>query len=288
MKFFTLLLAVQLGASLFVSGQDKASASYFRVGFQSSMVPVTDFTATDSLKLQLFIAPQLSYIHKSGLEIIARTYFLIGHVFGNFLTIVSPGYEKNNDKLYTELSYTHFFYRSNTGIPYSPIKNEFYGNIRLKKKILQPLLTLNAGWGKDSAAASVFDLNILAGIAHEFSWEINATSDISLLPAIILNAGTNSYFSLLRGSPYVGSSKNYNAVIHSQNNGRGRGNSGSGSTGSSAATANSFAFSQLEGNLYIYYSIGKITIEPDASFFIPLRSGNRVTGYFQVTANFKL
>ncbi|GAC1452392.1 MAG: hypothetical protein NVSMB7_15100 [Chitinophagaceae bacterium] len=288
MKFFFLVLLFHLGISLFVFAQKDTSAGQFRIGFQSSTIPVTDFSATDSIRQELFIAPQLSYTHKSGLGISARTYFLTGHSSGHFLSTVSPDYEKDNDKLYTEVNYTHFFYSSNTNIPYSPIKNELYGNIRLKKKLLQPLLTLNAGWGKDSSASTVFDINVLAGIAHEFSTEINAASSISFLPAVILNAGTNNYFSLLRGSPYISSSKNYNAVIHSQSKGRGRGSSGGGSTSSSPATVNSFGLSQLEGNLYIYYSIGRITIEPDASIFIPLRSGNSVNGYFQLTTNFKL
>jgi len=286
-KPFLLLVVFHLSFIFFAAAQNDASpASSFRIGFQSSTVPVTDYSATDSIRLQLYIAPQFSYIHKSGLELKAVTYFLTGKSSGNFLTTISPGYEKDNDKLYAEVNYTHFFYNRNAPIPYSPIKNELYGNIRLKKKLLQPLLTLNAGWGNDSLSASVFDVKVLAGLAHEFSLEIKNAGSLSLLPAIILNAGTNSYFSLLKGSPYIGNSKNYKAVIHSQSHGRGRGSSGSGT--SSSSTPNPFELSQLEGNLYAYYSIGRFIIEPETSLFIPLHSGNSTSWYFHLSVNFKL
>jgi len=289
MKCIRALFLLFLGLPLFAFAQDDTATSrLFRIGFQSSIIPVTDNTMTDSTGLRLYIAPQFSYTHPSGFGIILRTYFLTGQTSsGNFLSTLTPNFEKNNNKLYAAVNYTHFFYTSNTAVPYTPIKNELYGNIRLKTKIIQPLLTLNLGWGKDSAASTVSDVNILAGFAHEFNIKTGSNSSMSLLPAIILNGGTNHYFSLLKGSPYIGHSKNYNAIVHGQNHARGRGNTGSGTiTGSSTATKNAFALSQLEANLYIYYSIGKITIEPDASVFFPLHSGEVISSYFQLTANF--
>ena len=149
------------------------------------------------------------------------------------------------------------------------------------------MLTVNAGWGQDTLANPAFDMNVLTGIAHDFNWGFSDNSSLSLLPAIILNAGTNNYFSMLKGSPYIASSKNYNAVIRTQNKGRGRSNTGTGTNNVASTTAkNSFGLSQLEGNLYIYYTIGKITLEPDASIFFPLRSGEVISSYFQLIANF--
>ena len=131
------ILLLQLGCCFFCSAQDSThEKSSFRVGFQTSTVPVNDIRATDSFRLQLFIAPQVTYFHKSGLEITARTYFLTGRFSGNFLTTFSPGYEKDNDKLYGTVNYTHFFFKSATVVPYSPIKNELYSSLRLKKKKL--------------------------------------------------------------------------------------------------------------------------------------------------------
>ncbi len=288
MKTITIML-LQLGCCFVCKSQDSThEKSSFRVGFQTSTVPVNDITASDSFRLQLFIAPQVSYFHKTGLEITARTYFLTGRFSGNFLTTISPGYEKDNEKLYGAVNYTHFFYKSAAVVPYSPIKNELYSSLRLKKKMLQPLLTVNAGWGKDSAGGTAFDINLLAGLAHEFALDIKNAGTISFLPAIILNAGTNNYFSLLKGSPYIGNSKNVNALIHSQSHARGRGNAGSNLNTASTTDAHSLALTQLEGNLYLYYSVGRFVIEPDLSIFFPLQSGNHTAGFFQLTANLKL
>lgn len=285
----SVILLLQLCYSCVCQAQDSIhEKSSFRVGFLGSTVPTNDITATDSFRLQLFIAPQLSYFHKSGLEITARTYFLTGRFSGNFLTTLSPGYEKDNNKLYGAVNYTHFFFKSAAAVPYSPIKNELYSSLRLKNKILQPLLTMNAGWGRDSAGETAFDINLLAGFAHEFVMDMKNAGAISFLPAIILNAGTNNYFSMLKGSPYIGNSKNYNTVIHSHSHARGRGNTGSSVNTGSTTDAHSLAVTQLEGNLYIYYSVGRFVIEPDLSIFLPLQSGNSTAGFFQLTANLKL
>lgn len=287
MKIASFLILFSLSFPFVVRAQDDTAADWsFRVGFLSSTVPVNDFAAEDSVRLQLYIAPQFSITHKSGLGVILRSYFLTGGTAsGNFLTTFTPNFEKDNSKLYLGANYTHFFYKKNTDVPYTPINNELYGNIRLKTKILQPLLVLDGGWGKDSTASTVFDLNILAGVAHEFSLKTGDDGSLSLLPAIILNAGTNSYFSLLSGSPYIGNSKNYKAVIHGKGSSRGN-SSGGNNPGAMPATTNSLELRQLEANLYIYYSIGKITIEPDASIFFPLQTGDNVSGYFQLNVNF--
>jgi hypothetical protein len=282
---FIILLHLALPFVIFAQS-DTASNWTYRLGFQSSTVPVTDFSATDSTRLQLYLAPQFSFAHKSGLGVIFRTYFLTGNnPKSNFLTTITPNYEKDTRTLYTAINYTHFFYGKNTNIPYTPIINEIYGNIRLKNKVLQPLFVFNTGWGKDSSATTVFDVNILAGLAHEFILETGKNSSMSLLPAVILNAGTNNYFSLLTGSPYIGNSKNYHSIIHSQGHKTGNAH-GSGNGGSTTTSKNPLELSQLETNLYIYYSIGDISIEPDASVFFPLQSGGTVSGYFQLTANY--
>ena len=280
---FVILLHLFLPLVIFAQRDTTDNWSY-RLGFQSSTVPVTDVTTTDSVRLRLYIAPQFSFAHKSGLGVIFRTYFLTGdNPRSNFLTTITPNFEKDTRALYTEINYSHFFYSKNTNIPYTPIINELYGNIRLKNKILQPLLVLNAGWGKDSSATTVFDVNILAGVAHEFVWETRKNSSMSILPAIILNAGTNNYFSLLSGSPYIGNSKNYKA----QSQGHGTGNPhGGGNSSVSTSQKNPLELTQLETNLYIYYSIDDISIEPDASVFFPLKSGGIVTGYFQLSVNY--
>ena len=270
-----------------VSAQrDSLERGRLRAGFQTSAVPVTDVSAPDSVRLQWYIAPQLSYIHNSGLGILLRTYLLSNKLAaGSFLTTISPNFEKDNSVLYTELSYSHFFYRAHTTVTYSPIKNELYGNIRLKQMLLQPLLTLNAGWGKDSSGAGVSDINVLAGITHEFNVTTGKNSNLSLLPAIILNAATNRYFSLLQGSPYISHSKNYNALVHGRNK-TNRGNQGNSNNTNATDASPAFGLSQLETNLYCYYSIGKCTLEPDASIYFPLHTGGTVAGYFQLTANF--
>jgi hypothetical protein len=284
MKTAIFVILLHLFVPVMIFAQDDTTATWsYRLGFQNSTVPVTDVTATDSVSLRLYIAPQFSFAHKSGLGVIFRTYFLTGNnPRSNFLTTITPNFEKDTRKLYAAINYSHFFYSKNTNIPYTPIINEIYGNIRLKHKMLQPLLVLNTGWGKDSSATTVFDVNILGGVAHEFKWETGKNSSMSILPAIILNAGTNNYFSLLTGSPYIGNSKNYKTSVHNQGHG---GNSHAGGNGS-GSQKNPFELTQLETNLYIYYSIGDISIEPDASLFFPLQSGGNVTGYFQLSVNY--
>jgi len=282
--YLTFLFVLSFSAS---AQRDSLERGRLRAGFQTSVVPVTDVSAPDSARLQWYIAPQLSYIHSSGLGIALRTYLLTNKLSaGSFLTSISPNFEKDNSALYTELSYSHFFYRAHTTVTYSPIKNELYGNIRLKQMLLQPLLTLNAGWGKDSSGAGVSDINVLAGVAHEFSLTTGKNGNLSLLPAIILNAATNRYFSLLQGSPYISHSKNYNALVHSRNKAN-RGNQGNGNNTSTLTDSSpAFGLSQLEANLYCYYSVGRCTLEPDASIYFPLRTGGTMAGYFQLTANF--
>jgi len=274
------LLLLALPFMIYAQSDTTANWSY-RIGFQSSTVPVTDVNATDSTRLAFYLAPQFSITHKTGLGLILRTYFLTGNnPSSNFLTTITPNFEKDTRTLYTEINYSHFFYSKNTNIPYTPIINEIYGNIRLKNKILQPLLVFNTGWGKDSSATTVFDVNILAGVAHEFIWKTSTNSSMSILPAVILNAGTNNYFSLLTGSPYIGNSKNYKSTVH------GQGHQSGNPHGSSTTTKNPIELSQLEANLYIYYDIGDISIEPDASVFFPLQSGGVVSGYFQISVNY--
>jgi hypothetical protein len=287
MKTAVFVILLHLFVPVMIFAQDDTTANWsYRLGFQNSTVPVTDVSATDSVSLRLYIAPQFSFAHKSGLGVIFRTYFLTGsNPKSNFLTTITPNFEKDTRKLYAAINYSHFFYSKNTNIPYTPIINEIYGNIRLKNKILQPLLVLNTGWGKDSSATTVFDVNILGGVAHEFKWETSKNSSMSILPAIILNAGTNNYFSLLTGSPYIGNSKNYKSAVHSQGHGGGNPHTGGNGNGSESQK-NPFELTQLETNLYIYYSIGDISIEPDASVFFPLQTGENVTGYFQLSVNY--
>ena len=138
MKTAAIIILLQLVLPFVILAQNDTTASWsYRLGFQSSTVPVTDVTATDSLSLRLYLAPQFSITHSSGLGLILRTYFLTGNnPKSNFLTTITPNFEKDTRTFYTEINYSHYFYNGSTNIPYTPIINEVYGNIRLKNKIL--------------------------------------------------------------------------------------------------------------------------------------------------------
>ena len=107
---------------------------------------------------------------------------------------------------------------------------------------------------------------------------------------MILNAGTNDYFSLLSFSKYIGHGKksisyikNGKAKAVGRNNGNGNAN-----TSTSTVTNSAFSLSNIETKLEASVEVGSLEIRPTASLFFPVGrfSDTGVYGFWEITATY--
>jgi hypothetical protein len=298
----TLLLLASLAAEAQVENSKSTTSntnySMFWLGVESGTVPLLDTKTLDSSGSQLYIAPYINYNHKSGPGIKLKTYALPGGSNpGFFMSSIMPYYATYNGHVYPFFSYTRFFMHDNPSVPYSPINNEIYGHIRIRTKWVDPWIGVDYGFGNDDTQDGKFvsDFNTFLALSHLFYWGWGAEQALGLRPMVQLNAGTDRYYKYLRTTRYISRNPNasqmgYGKKENGNSPGNGTGSGGSGSTEEPSyliSESNEFGLSNFEVNLSVMYFIGKFSIEPSGSFFVPLRGDDRsVFGYWQLNLNY--
>jgi len=171
------------------------------------------------LESKLVFTPQAAYFHKSG----------IGISLGGFLSSfkgktgfyqysLTPSYSNANNtkakKIALSVSYTRFFRRDGYEDAATPIQNDLFGTVYLKKPWVQPGISLGFSGGKnteyrfidtflfgarrtftDTAKSTIKSISVSAFVQHSFEYYslLHKKDAISIVPKIILNAGENKY-----------------------------------------------------------------------------------------------
>ena len=176
-------------------------------------------------------------------------------------------------------NYNHFIFTNKTSVPTSPLNNEIYFKIAYSKNWIKPLFATSIGLGKDSAGNSIHDIGVVAGISHDFNWgDKGIFSNIDFTPAILLNGGTNGYFSFLSSSKYISHSHNFSKLVKH----------GGGKKKPNSTTPSSFSVSNVELNMEAAFEMGSFSIRPSGSLFVPVSSGtdNSTYGFVEISLQY--
>ncbi len=286
------LSALFLVSTLAVFAQDSTSKWSPAVSLGFEPVPVYHISGVDtSFENSVALSPVLSIRHKSGFGISYSPKFVTGGTTpGIFMHAVTVGIEQYDQKVFNyALTYSHYFFTNNKGVPYSPLTNEVYASFTYKQPWLRPSFSAGIGFGTDTQttpSSSAYDIGASFGVSHAFSWE-NSDVNYSLSPSVSINGGTNEYFSLLNITKYVGRSKSSAKTVK---NGTGRRNGGSGSTTTTSTTTSHemFNLNNIEIGLESSIEVGSFSIRPTANVYLPIGSfaGTGVTGYWQLMVEY--
>jgi hypothetical protein len=293
----TLLLLMTVYYSF---GQQNPKAWQATAGVNFSSIPTLHFAGTDtSTQRALSIAPSFSFRSPGGFGIIYTPYFVGGGSQpGIFMHMVTVGLEQYDKKDYELVAdYNHFFFTGNSSIPTTPITNEVILEGAYKKLWLSPKVLAGIGFGMDnemSPSRFAYDIELAAGICHYFDWQQDNGFSFNVTPSVLLNAGTNEYFSFLKLSKYISHSSNYKNIVknvHASSKGQGRGNSNSNSTTTTTTTTTSASVSQpvsvnnVELNLESTVAHGSFNIRPAASLYVPV-SSHSLSGYWELNLTY--
>jgi hypothetical protein len=304
-----IFLPVLLSMKLFAQDSIQRWQPFF-AGVIFNNVPVQNISGTDTGYINGFsVAPFFSVRNRAGLGIFYSPRIVTsGGKTGIYLHELSAGIEQYDKKIWDyEFKYSHYFMTGNTNVPYTPLTNEIYGMLAYKKLWIRPVVAVGVGLGADTSngiSSPAHDYGLTVGISHNFEWDGDAV-DFSLTPKIMINAGTNQYFSFLYITKYISHSKQFvNYVKTSPGHGssgtrpgRGRGGSG-GTTGSSTGTTSTtiytratetFQMSNYELGIESEIEAGSIAIRPNASLYIPSDnvSGSNPFVYWQVLVQYR-
>ncbi|MEO6838087.1 MAG: hypothetical protein ABI261_08795 [Ginsengibacter sp.] len=199
------------------------TTSYFQVsaGIGNSLLNGNDMAAkTLQSSNTIVFTPSVGYFHKSGFGVSANGYLLNENQGTKFYQYsVSPYYVYNQSKVINALvAYTHYFIKDVYNTVSSPIQNDFYGSLSLKKPFLSPGISVGYSSGKsneiikidtvlkiqdqrvrinyiDTVNILLKSISVTASLKHDFNF-FNLFSEqdgLRFTPEILLNAGINRY-----------------------------------------------------------------------------------------------
>jgi len=243
--------------------QDKDHPGTSTAGVKFSTVPVVSVLGEDtSYQNALSISPFISLRSKKGWGVsYSPSIVTSGQRSGLYMHSLSGGYEQYGGKTFdVAFNYTHHFFTNKTSVPYSSLNNEIYCSFAFTKTWLKPSLSASIGFGKDSTGLTSHDIGLAAGVSHDLSWDdVGIFSSVDVTPSLMLNAGTNGYFSFLQTSAYLSHNRHFAKIVKKH----GRTNS----------TTASFDLANLEFNMETSLEIGAFSIRPVGSIVFPLRGG---------------
>lgn len=166
------------------------------------------------LVLKTFVAPSLSYYHKSGLYAGVSAYYLFNSVNKPwFEWDFTAGYDyTKNRNFLTGVSYTKYIFADSSDVPSTPIKNEIFAYFYYRKWWMQPGLSLDYGWGKHVSEGLHTketlhgnDFNIIASVRHPFifSGVVSRFDALMVTPSVNMTLGTANYYSNLKAFQYI-------------------------------------------------------------------------------------
>lgn len=164
--------------------------------------------------LKTFVAPSLSYYHKSGLYAGVSAYYLFNSVNKPwFEWDLTAGYDyTKNRNFLTGISYTKYIFADSSDVPATPIRNELFAYFYYRKWWLQPGLSLDYGWGKHVSEGLHTketlrgnDFNIIAAVRHPFifSGVLGRFDVLMVTPSVNMTLGTANYYSNLKAFQYI-------------------------------------------------------------------------------------
>nr|MBC7611496.1 hypothetical protein [Pseudopedobacter sp.] len=277
----------------------KTSKFHFYAGLNLTTVPTLNISGIDtSFVNSLSIGPSLT-ISYHGFSVIYSPKFVTGGSnSGIYMHAITAGYAQyDKPNVDFALEYTHMFFTNNASVPYSPLNNEIYTGIAFKKFWIRPEISAGLGFGNTKAtststAGSAYDFGLSTGIGHSFEWD-NGGVSYNVLPSVLLNGGTNQYFSYLKISKYIGSNKNFGNFTKKgtgANRGNGKKTVGGTSTSTSpTTTGEAFSISNVEVNLEASAEIGSFTVRPTVSLYVPVGTagGSGITTFWQLALQYE-
>ncbi len=168
------------------------------------------------LENKLVFTPGVAYYHKSGFAVSAAAFLTTFDGKSDFYQFsLTPSYTiMKSKKIAATVSYTRYFKRQGYEDAATPIQNDLFGTIYLKKPWLKPGISLGLSGGRnteykridtvlfgtqriftDTIKSTIRSFSVSAYIQHNFEWVgvLKKKDGISIAPKLIVNAGSNSY-----------------------------------------------------------------------------------------------
>lgn len=268
MKKYIVLVACSL-ISILVSAQDSTKERSSFIGLRFSGVPIEKITEDTIYQNELSISPIIDLRTRSGWGITySPSILLTGDQPGLYLHTLSAGYERYGGKsLDIAFNYSRYIFTHNTNVPYSPISNELFLNVALNKCWLVPVFAGSIGFGKDSSSKFTHEFALVTGVRHDFAFDNKGTnSSIDVTPSLLLNAGTNGYFSFLQVSKYISNSHHFSS--YTKHKGKGK------------DSTPSLELSNVELNVEAGLERGEFSLHPNASLFFPTNGTDKAVSAF--------
>lgn len=199
------------------------TTSYFQAsaGIGNSLLNGNDMAIKTLQNTNTIVfTPSVGYFHKSGFGVSVNGYLLNENQETKFYQYsLSPSYAYNKSKVINALvSYTHYFIKDVYNTVSSPIQNDFYASISLKKPFLSPGISGSYSYGRsneivkidtvlkiqdqrvrinyiDTVNILLKSISLTASLKHDFNF-FNLFSEqdgLRFTPEILLNAGINRY-----------------------------------------------------------------------------------------------
>lgn len=263
------------------AAQDSTKTFQFAAALGFTSVPTFTIIGIDTTyRNSLSVAPVIEIRNKNGLGISYSPKFVAGGSSGGiYVHELTAGLERYDKSLFDIVAdYSHYFFTGNKSIPATPITNELYFSGTYKKPWVRPTLTLGYGFGSEKVnlkSNNVNEINLSGGISHIFQKDVGDAT-FSFIPGLKLNAGTNSYFSLLRSSPYVGSNKNYRSIVNKKKR------NGTVTNPTTTVSKKTFTLNNAEAEFQGSFDKGSFNARPGVSIIVPFSSDNSASLIWQI------
>ncbi len=233
-----------------------------------------------------FFMPEVAYTHKTGLGISFSAYDLFGSGDdGWFEYDLAPSYTFDRGKdVSFGVSYQKYLYSKTSPLPKTPLSNETYVYTLVNSWWIQPGAAMDYAWGnyiKKKKTLPADDFDILLSLQHEFDFSdvFSAEDALNLTPAINLVSGTEKFTRSFGSTRLIGRAQHIQKAVKGVEHIL------------TDASINTYTVQQaeflprtFEASMDLIYKVGKLSLEPQYYFDIPLGSGQ--TGnfsYFLVT-----
>jgi hypothetical protein len=257
-----------------------------------------------------FFSPSIAYYHKSGFSGSFSGYYLFNSEKNPwFEWDLSASYDYTKNKRFlTGISYTRYFFADSSDVPLTPIKNELFVYFYYRKWWLEPGISLDFGWGRQTDrevsysqigrrrrtitvgtetlnTVSARDFNMILAVRHPFIFIDVLKFDDALLftPSLGLTLGTAHYYSNMKGFQYISrSAKIKDDIGKSKKDAQGQPVE---TTDDVARTG--FAPRVVDLSFNLSYMIGKLTLSPSFTIFKPLQGEDKsFMNYFTARASY--
>lgn len=250
--------------------------SYFKVGAgvgnQLLSIHNKALNAGQNLNTIIF-TPSIGYYHKSGFGISFEGYLLKDSGSTNFYqSSLTPSYEYDGKDISAGVSYSRYFVKNKYGGSTSPIQNDFYANVVMRKHAIHPGLAVGYSSGTykeidlvtinfpqigprtfpDTVTTKTTAFSLIGSLEHTFDFAnvLSPKGELSFTPAFMANAGSAKFV--------VTHANRFNVT----NTGtvRRKGKVRGSATGESSKQ--SFTLQSVGANFDVMYTIGKFSLEP--------------------------